>query len=171
MADVVFNSLSTIKLMPIRAIDFYCTTGRGYAENFNFTIFHLESESNYKMSPVVRHGGDGKVYTLGWRYEFNLYVPHNKYSDNGLILQLEEIRELGADIQLILGNEIVPSSPGAENDGFGVINATDGMWIDNNHSDPESIHYEIESVELRPRLILHINGFTKNIKRLFNVTY
>lgn len=169
MADVIFNKITDTKLMPIRAISFYLTTSRGYSETHFFEILHLEKESSYRITPKTRRTHRNEYRTLGYFYEMNLYVPHNQYSSNGLLNKLEEMTAKGFDSQLVLGNHITPVNT-TENDGHGVINATSGMWMDNNTDSMESMHFEIEGVEYRPRLIMRIKGFTNNPSSLFGVT-
>lgn len=175
MAEV-YKTFAGIKdsifLMPLRAIMFY--TQNEAAEELKWThIFYPESESNWQVKPITRAHGKGGKITLGYRLTARIYVSHNNYADSDLLPLLDEYaarrdypetgnaNELTVRPQIVLyiGNYPPPHCPAPVPK---VINSTNGMWLELGHS--ATLSYEIESVELRPRLILDIEGVYKTLR-------
>lgn len=157
MADLVFDHFAnTVKLLPITRAMFYI-----YNEQRYIIIDQLEAESSYRINPVLRKNHFGKQKTLGYNYEVNLYVPHNLYWSSTLLEELEALntKEL-VYLYLIIGSggSYVPPKP------------MDAV----NFNSQETIGFfgiklaiEIESVEYRPRAILKITGYMKNLNQTF----
>ena len=158
MADITYKTFGgQVALMPMRCLSFYLTTANGYADTHFLDIYHLEAESSFNLKPIKKKDHRGNQRTLGWNFEGTFYIPHNVYKDNGLTEYLEEIRVKGFDLQLIGGSDTPFVSAGIPRQ----INSTDGYWLDLDGKG--SLDWEIESVELRPRLTIHIAAFIKNI--------
>lgn len=157
MADLVFDHFaSTVKLMPIIRAMFYV-----YYEQRYIIIDHLEAESSYRISPVLRKNHYGNQKTLGYNYDFSLYVPHNLYNTNTLLNELEALKTKEL-VYLYLtigsGGSYVPPKP------MDAINYNAQQDI---HFGNIKLTIEIESVEYRPRMILRISGFKKNLEQIF----
>lgn len=167
--DLVFYK--TINLLPIRAASFVDNL---HLEQTDF--FLLEAESNYKISPVTRQIYLGGNVTLGYNAEVNLYVPINFFNwyNSSMMIRLEKLKGRTINSKLVLGNYEPTDSgwsnppdeigdftfPLNENTQTKIINATDKMIIDFGNN--LTFNYEIEGVEYRPRVIIHLSGFIKS---------
>lgn len=126
-------------------------------------IHQLEEESSYKITPVTRKDGYGNLITLGYNVEAIVYVSHNNYKDNKMLEKLEELTTLPYSdgywhLILMIGDSYRLSNPDIK-----PINTIQGkgFWIE--LLSPR-FTWELESVQLRPRLILRTNQFIKTIK-------
>lgn len=158
MADITYKVFGgQVALMPLRCLSFYLASALGYADSHFLDIYHPEAESSFSLKPITRKDHKGNSRTLGWNFEGTFYFPQNLYKDNGLTENLEEMRTKGFDLQLIGGDQTPFVSAGIPRQ----YNSTDGYWLDLNGEG--SLNWEIESIEFRPRLIIHITAFVKNI--------
>jgi hypothetical protein len=153
---VVYGDIAgSIHLMPIRTADFYI-----YEEHKHVIIEQLEQESSYHITPVTRNTSKGTNVTLGYNLEASIYVPHNAYNNNGLLQELTAMPEnelVFLYLNVGYGNGYVSPPPKP-------INFTKGMTVFFYDIKPE---IEIESVEYRPRLIIRIKTFSKNLGIFF----
>lgn len=156
-----------VELLPIRAVTVY------NAPDF-VSFMNVESESSYRITPITRKTDKGHNRTVAYSVEITIYVPHAayaKFSDaetftegvdesDHLLTRLNELtaKAGGVDTHLLLGNG--GWNPGSLTTGMTVKNATGGVTLDFGHL---GFNYEIESVEFRPRFILHFNGVVRDI--------
>lgn len=165
----------SIFMMPIRCLMFYTNDGTTLTWTH---IFRLESESNYHIKPITRPSSKGGKVTLGYSFEGRLYVSHNEYSGNGLIELLQGLanrRDIPADTLdvtgraqavLYLGNETPIYYPSAQLPIPKIENSTNGQWLELSHQC--TVSFEIESVELRPRMIIELNGVFRSLYKASN---
>lgn len=161
MADLILKgNVGEIALLPIRAISFW------ESNEFDVTtIFRVEEESSYNLTPITKADMYGGSRTLAYNFIFTCYVPHNVYKNNGLIDRLERIiNRTGEDsslmMELILGTRSTIFNYPSEESMPAMTNGTNGMRINTRFT--SMINYEIESKALRPRLIIKGQGVIKD---------
>ncbi len=153
MSDLVLNAIAgVINLLPITRLQLY-----KYASGERIIIDQIETESSYKITPITRLADSGLAKVLGYNYEITIYVPFNLFDSNGLLEAIENLKNEENVITYLTiggGGSYVPPEPPK------TINCTAQQILAISHTKP---YAELESVELRPRTIIHINGFTKQL--------
>lgn len=149
--NLILNTIANqFKLLPMRAVKIMDFT------NSNTIIIHnLESESSYNIKPKTKTNRFGDTIVLGYDVEINIYIPYNNFDSNAILRNIENMKISQMDIEL--GNAVI-SSPA--------------------HTQPRVINYtasgvlslfnlvqtiEMESVEFRPRAIMRIKKFLKDL--------
>ena len=148
-----------IKRFPITAIKIYKTVG-------SLVIFHPEAESSYRIVAKTRTNDTGSQVTLGYTIESTFYIPYNDYKSSGLISSLNALsaEELGVVAVKVYTGTAYPSEV---TNPPKVINSEGGMQFMLS-SDMVRINFEIESIELRPRLLIKVNGFVRDLTRIYS---
>jgi len=165
-SSIYYNTFADqVLLLPVKAISFFLKEVYGYVEDHYLNIWNLEAESSYRITPVTKKDQKGNMRTLGYNFEGNFYVPHNDYMwtyyvNNPLVAYLEQIKTMGAELVLVLGSGVVPITELDEVTEPRIVNSTGAGYL---IIEIDRLSYEIESVEFRPRLIIHINKFIKDI--------
>ena len=156
-----------ILLMPLR--------GATISDGINsITFLQLEAESSYRISPTTRINDRGQPVTVAYEITATLYIPENNYGRNDW-LNYELSRFIGkpVNVSLPLGTAInwanKPSTLTDFNDVLHtkVINASSpevAAWRHYiNTGNGAYITVEIESVELRPRMIIRVTATVKSL--------
>lgn len=165
---MLIRDVTKVEIMPIKAATIFADT--------NFTCFmHPELESSFRITPITRKTSQAFDRTIAYKVEVTLYVPHVVYKKYGQTIDYDEEDEDASDYLLNRINELVAMTgdevggfqlvlilgvgawnPGSmATSGIGVSNATDGVSLNLIYM---GMNYEIESVEFRPRTILHFSG-------------
>lgn len=155
-----YGITQSIKLLPIRAISFRIPNETGINEYLN--IAQLESESSFNIDEIVKNDSQGKLRILSNKFTGNFYIPHNEYKTNNLFNQLNTFRN-ASEFILTLGNASIPVNDITDNPPK-VYNSNSGIQL---KFTKFTYSYNIESVEIRPRLKLAVIGYEKNINNLF----
>lgn len=164
MIEHIFQNITTdVGLMPIRGVQFYSQVSFGDPYDANIILHNLESESSLRIIPITRNTHLGTIRRLGYKLEVTLYIPYNKLNTNDgyeLINSLEEILKSRYTVSLIFG-----TAKGFTSGGYtppAAINSTYGLKITTaTYAMQHSV--EIETIEYRPRIILRLFGFVKNL--------
>lgn len=165
MSNLVFVKHSDKKIIPLRALVFY--------DGDWTTLTLLGKESMFNFTPITRSHYKGGEITLGYNFGASAIIDFNDFENNGLIARLEKLRKRWlyavntgtddrgrTDTQLILGDENVPGAYGA----YAAPEmpfATGSMFME--LSNNVTVSWEIEYVEFRPRVVLTLKGFFKEI--------
>ena len=140
---------SSIYLMPINYLEFEMVNDISK----KFIIYELEKESNYKITNYGRNTDFGTIKKIGYKLEGNFYVPHNLYSSNNLLGNLENFMNKPTAASNLDANHLHVTLKLGET----AINSYNDMTIlICNLNGSVGLTYEIEGVEFRPRLIIHL---------------
>jgi len=140
--------------MPMRTLYLYHAPD---ATSFN----NLEAESSYRYNKLTRKDGKGGERLIGFNVEIIAYIGHNNYRDvdaesgETMLERLEFLQKNRHDTQILLGDHspgLIPTQHRAL-----IVNTSSGLWLDFHNL--LRMTYEVESVELRPRLIITYTGF------------
>lgn len=169
MAEILYNTIpGSINIMPITGLRIckHPTIAGGLEEEIIY-FHHLESESSYTITPKTRVDKHGGERTLGHYVEITAYVPHNDYRNTGIISNLESLRNIHSQSALWRNWHLIvmigAGFMGAPTPTYRNVTPDKGFWVE--LSKPQ-ITYEIESVEMRPRLILRTKQFVRNISSI-----
>ena len=148
-----------IRLLPIR-----CLQLRDVLTSEYFIVYNIEQESSVSFTPKTQaHFLGGEIH-LGFGVELSIVIPHNTFDEeNGMIDFFEKIKGTRPDTHLFFGYS-APSWGVPIQVPYSVINATGGMLF---HFEQNlTFSYEITYVEFRPRAILHLKGFIKDLTKV-----
>lgn len=158
MAELILNSL-TNKVFRLPVIGCRINSNDG-----PLILYHPESESNCKFTPITRSSDIGSILTLAYKIEANLYFPFNRFRNTNLLDKLESIRNeilangKAAQILLFFGPKPLWAEQAPTNlINTDIISTTIDFGTNNyqNFAQP-SFSYEIEYIEFRLRLVLHL---------------
>ena len=169
MANINLYNREEIGLLPIYAVSFR------YAEIEYFNIFHLEKDSNYRLTPVTIPHYKGGDECLGFTFQATFYVSFNCFYDDYLT-RLEDLRKRVTSerngvwaakdnerfgIIIILGDGVVPGGQEvqAQKDYHSPINSSQGWEMRIELGKLSTFNYSIESSAFKPRLVINIKGF------------
>lgn len=158
MPNYIYREIAgAINLLPIRSLSVYLNSTTDY-----IAFEQLEKESSYNITPITKSNSLGETITLGYKIEVTCYLPYNLYHNNNLISHINLINENPDNSGILrLGNssDIAYTQPE-------IINSTASMRIIINNI---KLSFEIESVELRPRMILKFSKIikTSEIENIF----
>lgn len=160
-----------IHTMPIRAVSI-----KSAYLDMALHFFKLENESSYAFRPVQINKTNGTVVTVGYNIEINLVIASNDFTrDYGGGITLQYLLKLFSNnrvrCQIAIGDQSTWDLKDGTVDLVGhleAINSTKGMIVDTGEF--LNFSYEIESVEMRPRLLIKMNGVTHNISTLSSIT-
>jgi hypothetical protein len=159
-----------INLMPIRGLAIYHVNidGDGVTR-----FYQLEAESAFQMEPIIRTTHEGIDITLGYKLNANIYVPHNLYKTDGLLERVETLVQgigkgtLINQVVLMLGKSVIAQDQDGAPD---AINSTGKLAIEFGTTSIDgttvnklsSFSYKLETIELRPRMIINVRAFIKD---------
>jgi hypothetical protein len=160
-----------IHTLPIRAVSIKST-----ALDKSLHFYKLENESSYKFEPITSLRTNGEVITLGYNIEVNLYIQHNDFTRlySGVTIQnlLYLFESKRVRCQIALGNQsswdIRDSSVTLGSGVLQAFNSTKGMILDT--GEKLTFTSTIESVEMRPRLIIKMTGVARHIANLSSIS-
>lgn len=166
MSEIRFNSIAnSITLAPITGLRI-CKHNSPELDEEIVYFHHLETESTYRITPKTRTNQYGGERTLGYLVEITAYIPHNNFKQSDILTQLNNIVKLSKS-EWKYWHLIVMCGSATMGGPFGVPykNTTSGVgfWIE--LSNPE-MTVEVESVELRPRIILRSKQFVKKLQNI-----
>lgn len=164
---VEYKTFADVCLQPITRLRFGNTKVNTDTETYD--IYHLESESSYSITPILKADMKGGNRTLGYKAEITLYVMQNDPS-NGLISKLENFR---------LWRNYVPAQ---YTDYYAILDVGDASSVGTVTPEYEmtggkgfsiylnrpEINLTVEGVAMRSRYKLTISKVAKNISD-FNV--
>jgi len=164
VSDSIFlinRELRLINTMPITGLSLHTREAWGDSKDFDFVIHDVEGESSYSIENVMRTTSYGSEVKLGDKFECNIYLPYNHLTNN-IITNLHTLGKRYA-INILLGGQQAMTDVNSY-EVPEVINATaKGRLFINDTTLPITIcRFKIESIELRPRIILTWNLFIKN---------
>lgn len=165
MADIISKDIAgRVLLMPLRAM----TISNG---TDTITFLQLEAESSYRIEPVVRTNDLGMPVTIAYDLTANIYIPNNNYG-TGLWFPLLTGSFTGKPVSVILPLGAIaswPFKPASLTDHNTAVHIkpinTTGIPAHQHYinSGPSAfITVEIESVELRPRMIIRVKATVKS---------
>lgn len=165
-SEIKFSSIAnSITLAPITGLRICKHVSPELSEEVVY-IHHLETESTYRITPKTRANQYGSERTLGYYVEITAYIPHNHFGQSTILEQLAKITELSKSewkywhLIVMCGSSTMGGPIGVP---YKNITSGVGFWIE--LTNPE-MTIEIESVELRPRIILRSKQFVKDIRNI-----
>lgn len=126
MVDTVY--FNQIKLMPIKAVMFY--DGRGDDERI--ILYDILSESSWDVNPITKTHSKYAKRTVGFQFNSNIVVAHNRLRNNLLLENLERIHEEIKEwvTYILLGSSPMPIGAQINNELPSInLNSTDFMQI------------------------------------------
>lgn len=162
-SEIRFNNIAnSVTLAPITGLRI-CKHNSPELEEEILYIHHLETESSYRITPKTRTNQYGSERTLGYFVEITAYIPHNNFKQTEILNQLTKLTKLSKS-EWEFWHLIVMCGSATMGGPIGIpyknVKSGVGFWI--SLGSPE-ITIEIESVELRPRIILRSKKFVKNL--------
>ncbi len=160
-----------IHTLPIRAVSIFSS----YLDKA-LHFYKLEAESSYKFSAIKTNRTNGDTFTIGHNVEVNLYILYNDFTKvyNGIVLQelLKQFRNQRVRVQLVIGNKdewsLRDDTVDLNTNLLEANNSTSGNYLD--FGEKLTFNYDIESVEMRPRLIINMTGVVRTIDNFNAVT-
>lgn len=164
MNSITLNTVADrVRILPIRAMQII------NADNVYFKAYHLEEESSMNIDAKTIGHFLGGLYQLGFNVEATVIIPHNQYEDaDGVIDFLETCRNKRLQTHLFFGLSApfydVPLTFPAS-----TANCIHGLVAD--FEKLLTITYSVNTVALRPRITVKLNGFVKDLKLLPDKVY
>lgn len=166
MADIEYTNLihGNVSELPIQGFSLNSASDT----YFQILFSNLEKETSFTIDPKTKADSHGNLRTLGYVIEASLYVPYNDYANNGLIHNLNGFQGAGSGVPVYYHDTTLIIYFGHWNiNPHGEINTSKTKRFSVTLTNP-LINYQIEQVELRPRLIIKTTYFTKNIESLIS---
>jgi len=164
MDSITLNTIADrIRILPIRAMQIINEDG------FYLKAYHLEEESSLNIDAKTVNHFLGGVIQLGFNIDATIIIPHNQYDEaNGVIDFLETCKNKRLQTHLFFGLS-APYYTAPLTIPPTTANCLHGLVAD--FEKLLTISYSINTVALRPRITVKLNGFVKNLKLLPGTLY
>jgi hypothetical protein len=164
MDSITLNTVADrVRILPIRAMQIINESG------VYFKAYHLEEESSMNIdAKTVNHFLSG-VVQLGFNIDATIIIPHNQYEDaDGIIDFLKTCLNKRLQTHLFFGLS-APYYTAPLTIPPTTANCIHGLVAD--FEKLLTITYSINTVALRPRTTVKLNGFVKDLKLLPATVY